>query len=286
MAHSPARVLVVGATGLLGEPVARGLLAAGFGVRVLSRDAARARAMFPAPFEVAEGDALRRGDVARALAGCGAVHISLDHAREGEAVAGIVGAARDAGLERVTYVSGTTVCQANRWFPLVARKLEAEAAIEASGMPCTIFCPGWFMEMLARFVRGGRAIVFGRPERRWHFVALGDFGRMVVESYRRPAALGKRFYVHGPEAFNVEEGLRAYCRAVHPEITPRPTPLRLLGLLARLTRNAALRDAVDLMAYFERVGERGNAAEANAILGAPQLTLERWLARQSVGASG
>jgi hypothetical protein len=37
------------------------------------------------------------------------------------------------------------------------------------------------------------------------------------------------------------------------------------------------------MAYFERVGERGDAAEANAILGAPGLTLDVWLQQQAVG---
>jgi uncharacterized protein YbjT (DUF2867 family) len=97
MANRPAPVLVVGATGLLGEPVARGLLAAGFGVRVMSRDAGRARAKFSAPFEIAQGDALRQTDVEQALAGCRAVHISIDHEREGEAVAHIVDAARAAG---------------------------------------------------------------------------------------------------------------------------------------------------------------------------------------------
>jgi uncharacterized protein YbjT (DUF2867 family) len=282
MANASAPVLVIGATGLLGEPVARGLLAAGFGVRVMSRDAARARNTFSAPFEIAEGDALRRADVERALAGCGAVHISVDHAREGDAVACIIDAGRATGLERVTYVSGSTVCEANGWFPLVARKLEAEAAIRAGGIPYTIFCPGWFMEMLGRFVRGGRAIVFGKPERRWHFVAVADFARMVVASYRQTAALDRRLYVHGPQALNIEEALRAYCRALHPEISPRSTPFWLLRLMARLTRNAGMRYAVDLMAYFERVGERGAAAEANAILGAPRLTLDAWLEQQRV----
>lgn len=268
---------MIGATGLLGAPVARGLQAAGCAVRVMSRQAARARSMFPPPFEVVEGDALHPGDVERALAGCDAVHVSVDHEREGEVVAHVVAAGRAAGLGRITYVSGTTVCQENRWFPLVARKLAAEAAIRAGGIPYTIFCPGWFMEMLARFVRGGRALIFGKPERRWHFVAVADFARMVVESYGQPAALGKRLYVHGPRAVNVEEAVRAYCRVLHPEITPRPTPFWLLRLIARLTRNAVLRDAIALMAYFERVGERGNATEANALLGAPLLTLEQWL---------
>ena len=284
--QSPTRVLVVGGTGLLGGAVARGLQAAGFGVRVMSRHAAWAGAGFAAPVEVVTGDALRPADVARALEGCDAIHISIDHEREAEAVACVVAAGRVVGVGRVTYVSGTTVCEENRWFPLVARKLAAEEAIRAAGISCTVFCPGWFMEMLARFVRNGRAVVFGHPQRRWHFLAVADFARMVVESYRQTGALGKRCYVHGPQAFNVAEAVRAYCRALHPTITPRPTPLWLLRQVARLTRNAALREAVTLMAYFERVGERGNAAEANAILGGPRITLDQWLARARPASTG
>ena len=78
------RVLVAGATGLLGEPVARGLKDAGFSVRVMSRNVSCARANFSQAFEVIEGDALKRADVERALAGCDAVHISIDHDQEVE----------------------------------------------------------------------------------------------------------------------------------------------------------------------------------------------------------
>ena len=79
-------------------------------------------------------------------------------------------AARPLRLHRVTYISGTTVCEENRWFPLVDRKLRSEEAIRASAIDYTIFRPGWFMEMLARFVRDDRAIVFGKPRQLWHFV--------------------------------------------------------------------------------------------------------------------
>ena len=45
------RILVVGATGLLGEPVANSLREARFTVRVMSRDARRARAKFAEPLD-------------------------------------------------------------------------------------------------------------------------------------------------------------------------------------------------------------------------------------------
>jgi uncharacterized protein YbjT (DUF2867 family) len=274
-------VLVIGATGLLGKPVAQGLRDAGFGVRVMSRHAGQARAEFPEPFELVEGDALSRADVEKALAGCDGVHVSVDHDREDECVAQVVEVARAKRLPRFTYVSGTTVCEEHRWFPLVDRKLRAEQAIVASGLDFTIFCPGWFMEMLSRLVRDGRATVFGKPSRRWHFVSVRDLARMVTESYRRPEAAGKRFYVHGPQALTVLEALQAYCDVLHPEIkTISRVPYWVLRLIAWSRGNELLRRGVEMVAYLEKVGERGDAAEANAVLGAPRLTLEQWARMQ------
>ena len=185
-------------------------------------------------------------------------------------------------MQTASYISGVTVCEENRWFPLVDRKLRSEEAIRASGIDYTIFRPGWFMEMLARFVHGDRVFVFGKPKRRWHFVALQDLARMVVESYRRPEAANKVFYVHGPEALTVLEAQRSYCRVLHPEIQSfRSTPYWILRLNARLTRNRRRQKGIEMFSYLEKVGERGDPTEANAILGAPEITLERWLQAQS-----
>jgi uncharacterized protein YbjT (DUF2867 family) len=289
------RILVIGATGLLGGAVARSLQDAGFRVRVMSRHANRARPKFPEPFEVVEGDALNRADVEKALTSCDAVHISIEHDQEDECITQVVQAAQRQGLKRITYVSGTTVCEENRWFPLVDHKLKSEQTIRASGIEYTIFCPGWFMEMLPRFVespprffmRHGRALIFGKPARRWHFVALQDFARMVAESYRRPEAVNKRFYVHGPQAFTSLEAVQAYCRALHPEIKKFLHIPYWLGRLSGWIRGRAdLRFAMRLLPYLEQVGERGDPTDANAILGAPQTTLDQWLQMQKTPGSG
>ncbi len=272
------RILVIGATGLLGEPVARALRGAGFGVRVMSRQSGLLRRTFPDSFELFEGDALNRADTEKALRGCGGVHISIDHDQEDQCVARVIESAKSQGLTRITYVSGTTVCEENRWFPLVDRKLKAERAIVASGVDYTILCPGWFMELLERLVRHGRAVVFGRASRRWHMVAAQDFARMVSESYRRPEASNKRFHVHGPEGLTVVEALRSYCQALHPEVgTPLRVPAGVARVIAWLRGSAEMRAGVDMVTYLERVGERGDPQEANAILGAPQITLSQWL---------
>ncbi len=48
-----------------------------------------------------------------------------------------------------------------------------------------------------------------------------------------------------------------------------------------MTRNEFLRFGVAMMAYFNKVGEMGDPAEANRILGGPTTTLDDWLAQQS-----
>jgi uncharacterized protein YbjT (DUF2867 family) len=52
----PQRILVVGGTGMLGQPVVRRLLADGYQVRVLSRSPERARAVLGEGCELVGGD--------------------------------------------------------------------------------------------------------------------------------------------------------------------------------------------------------------------------------------
>lgn len=270
--------MVLGATGLLGGAVAHFLKVAGFDVRLLSRKALPTREKFPDPFEVVEGDGLNQRDVEEALQGCDGVHISVDHPQEGECVSSVVRACQAVGVKRITYVSGVTVCEENRWFPLVERKFQSEKTLRESGLDYTIFCPGWFMEMVWRFVKGDRAVVFGRPSRHWHFLAVEDFGRMVVESYINEEARGKRLYIHGPEALTVREAVELYCRILHPEIKKvRPVPYFMLHLIAWFKGNKLMKRGIEMVSYLEKVGERGDPTEANSILGKPQITLEEWL---------
>ena len=70
-------VLVVGATGQLGGPVASQLLRDGFVVRLLVRDVDRARRLLGAGFDHVQGDVTDPAAVRRALQGCDAVHVSL-----------------------------------------------------------------------------------------------------------------------------------------------------------------------------------------------------------------
>ncbi len=67
-------VLITGATGTVGYPIARDLIARGDAVRALVRDAERARALLPPGAEPVPGDVTDRDSVRRAVAGAELVY--------------------------------------------------------------------------------------------------------------------------------------------------------------------------------------------------------------------
>jgi uncharacterized protein YbjT (DUF2867 family) len=70
-------ILVVGATGMLGEPVARQLDADGYKVRILTRSPEKAKTKFGDSYEIVQGDVEQPDTLETALAGCYGVHINL-----------------------------------------------------------------------------------------------------------------------------------------------------------------------------------------------------------------
>jgi uncharacterized protein YbjT (DUF2867 family) len=276
------RILVLGATGMLGEPVARHLDEAGFQVRILARDKARAQKLFDGSFEIVQGDVTDRQRLEQAMRGCNGVHISVGGAVDQISGENVAMRAPELGIEQITYISGSTVCEENSWFPMTAQKLMAERAISRSTIPFTIFCPSWPMEQLPRFVVNGRATLVGDQPVPWRWFAADDLGRMVANAYRQKAALNKRLYVHGPQQLTMLEALEAYCRAFHPQIASvTMMPIDMARSIADSTGNQMLKFFADLMAYFQKVGEPGDPSEANQLLGAPGITLAEWIERKS-----
>jgi uncharacterized protein YbjT (DUF2867 family) len=272
-------VLLLGATGMLGLPVAQALASRGHRVRSLARNAEAARRLLGDGVDVVEGSAVSLPDVQSAMAGCEAVHINLPQEAELTAAQHVVRSAADQGIDRISYVSATTVCEANRWFELVDVKMRTEELLAESGIPHVVFCPTWVMESLENFIHGTRGVVIiGRNPPPLHFFAATDFGRMVAESYADRRAIGKRLFVHGPEGIRLPDAVERLFAACHPELKVMRLRLWQAGLMARFTRREELKNVTNLIDYFDRVGEIGDPSEANALLGAPSITLDEWFA--------
>jgi len=270
------RILVLGGSGLLGRPVVNKLLQKGQKVRILTRHAEKSRLFLPESVEAFQGSVLNREDIKKSLAGCAGVHISLPQESELVAAEHIADLGKGGSLERITYISATGVGPENRWFSVIDVKMRTEEAIRKSGIPYIFFRPTWAMESLRNFVRGDRATVISSSNPpAIHFFAAEDLGRMVSDSYKEKTCLGKSLYVHGPEAITLPEALGLFINSCHPDISVSNLKLWQARVLALAIKR--LRYVTGLIAFYERVGEIGDPAEANSLYGPPLITLDNWI---------
>ncbi len=281
-------ILVVGATGMLGTPVARQLHTDGYEVRVLARSPEKARAKLGDSFVYYKGDVEDPSSLESAVDGCFGVHINLRGGPKAEdfdrieygGTANIAKVSASKGVQRITYLSGAATFEENAWFPMVRAKLRSEKAIRESGIPYTIFCATHIMESLSLAVRGKRATVIGKQPHRLHWLAANDYAKMVSKAFQLPEAANKRLFLYGPEAFTMAEAINTYCSIVHPDVKVSSVPIWLLSLVGKVSFNPELQLVADLMHFFEKVGEGGDPSEASSLLGAPTTTLEQWCRQQ------
>ena len=245
---APARtVLVTGAAGLVGTHACRALAAAGWRVRALVRDRARAEARLAGSgAELVLGDLRDAPSTAAALRGCDAVlHLAAIAIERGsatyervnaEATVALLAAARAAGAMRFVHMSQNGASSASPHRFLRSKGI-AEDAVRASGLAWTVLRPSVifgpedeFVNALARLVRlsplvyplpgGGRA--------RFQPVAVEDVARAVRVCLERDSTVGASYALGGPAPMTLREMAAMVLRAMHARRVFVSAPVALL----------------------------------------------------------
>jgi uncharacterized protein YbjT (DUF2867 family) len=273
------KILVIGAAGFVGAPVAKQLLADGFSVRALVRNADKARQLLGAQVEIVVGNFTDKATLEKAVDGVDGVNLSVPWQSEAQVARDVTDILAQQGRKsvHVTYISGTTALPENRWYPMIDEKLKAEEILTKSDVAYTIFRPSWFMDALALFVRDGRATIFGKQKQPYYFLAVADFARAVSKSYQTEAAANKTFVINGPKAMLMQDALQQYCDTVHPGVKAATMPTWFGSLLAAMLKSDSMKDFVKMMAYFEKSPKVSAPNDAEKVLGASGTTLEEWL---------
>ena len=275
------KILIIGATGHLGEPVAVRLRQSGFVVRLMVSNIEKAAEKFGDDYEFVQGEIDDGLNLEIALNNCFGVHLNFSGEMEYTAVKSVVAAAKRVNLQRITYRSNSLVIKENTWIPKIRRKFLSELAIQESGIPYTIFCPTRFMEDLPKYIRGNRGTVFGNQHRSYHLLASDDYAKMVVASYGSEKAENKRLVIHGPEDISLHQALIRYCDALHPAIKKITVmPYWAATALVSAKNVKQLSSVIDLTTAIEKMEECGDPSEANTLLGAPSITLDAWLQQE------
>ncbi|MCG3174764.1 MAG: NAD(P)H azoreductase [Myxococcota bacterium] len=190
-------ILAAGGSGKLGREVVRRLLAQGWTVRVLTRNAAKVKAMFGDRVIAVEGDALRGDTLGVALAGCDAVFSCLGAAVTSDWKAGrpgffsvdipanrnLIMAAKQFGVKRFVYVSMLAPAGfPSTWY--TDAHLKVEEILRESGLRHVVVRPTGFFSGFAEIydmAAKNRAVMFGGGEARTNPVDDGDLAEVCVE---------------------------------------------------------------------------------------------------------
>jgi uncharacterized protein YbjT (DUF2867 family) len=233
------RVLVTGATGLLGDPLLNLLLAGGHEVRCLVREGSpRASRLGASRVELVRGDANDARALSRALAGMDALlHVAgIEYAPQ------VVEAVRRAGVGRLVVVGSTSAHSAYEFRS--EPKLRMEELVRESALEHTIVRPSMIygceldknVHRLLRFLdRSPVFPVFGSGENLWQPVYYEDCAKGVYEALVRPAAVGQRYDLPGAEPLTYLELVRIAAGA----LGRKPRTVRLPLEPVRLSLAAA-----------------------------------------------
>ena len=266
-------LLVTGATGNVGAEVVRALADAGEPVRALTRSAGA----LPAGVEAVPGDLNRPDSLSDALAGIRGVFLLPGY----EDMDGVLAAMRDAGVERVVLLSGSSAASGDTSNAVTAYMLRSEAAVTGSGIPWTILRPFAFMSNALRWrdqLRGGDVVrepFAGVPVA---IVDPHDIAGVAASALRADGHDGRTYVLSGPEALLPADRVRILGAALGRE-------LRLEALSdadARVKMSAEM-PAAYVDAFFDFYVD-GNLDESQvqptveAVLGRAPRSFEQWAA--------
>lgn len=208
------RILLTGGRGRLGRELVPRLGAAGYTVRVMSRQEAGAGQ--PAGTEWAQAN-LESGDgLAEALAGVdGVVHTASHVSKRQVDVDGtgrLLEKSGQAGVEQLVYISIVGIDQID--FGYYKNKLAAERLIEASDVPWTILRATQFHSFVALILRSFTRLPLAFIPKNWGFqsIAEADVADQLLAAVQRGPA-GRLPDIGGPEILPLDQMARAWLAA-------------------------------------------------------------------------
>lgn len=282
------KILIIGASGMLGKPVTLELMRAGFPVTLLARDVEKMKRLFPNA-AVIGGDVLDVASLEAAMAGQEIVYANLSVAQsskkndpqpEREGVANIIEAAKRSGIKRIAYLSSLIKnYQGMNGFNWWAFQIKQDAvnAIKGSGLNYSIFYPSTFMECLDKqMLQGTRVMLAGKSEAPMWFIAGKDFGVQVAWALKKAGDTNQEYNIQGLEPFTSDEAAKVFIQhAKSPlKIMKAPlAPLKYLGLL-----NQRMNYAYHICEALNKYPEKFESENTWNDLGKPSTTLAEYAA--------
>lgn len=282
------KIAIIGATGLLGRPVALAFANAGYEVHALVRDPGPARKEFPPAIRIFPGDIRNDSDVRKFLKGHEYLHLNLSvkqHERrsdwhaESNGLQSILAASKEVGIRRISYLSSLVQryegINGFHWW-VFQLKAHAVSIIRESGIPSSVFYASTFMEAItSQYMQGSRLLTAGKSQHKQHFVSASDYARQVVNAASLEFTGNRDFIVQGPEAYSTDLALeifRSHYKKKKLSISSAPLPLlKFAGAF-----NTKMNYGAHIIEALNNYPEKFEAQTTWSELGRPTVTLEQF----------
>lgn len=282
------KLLFIGASGMLGKPVALELIRAGFELTLLARDTEKLEKIFPNIKKI-KGDVFDKSSLENAMHGQDLVYANLSIAQsskknepqpEREGVQNIIAAAKNKGIKRLGYLSSLIKnYQGMNGFNWWAFDLKQGAvdAIKKSGIPYSVFYPSTFMETMDKqMLQGSRLMLAGKSEAPMWFIAAKDYGIQTAWAFKKAGNENQEYAIQGPEPFTFDEAAKIFIQHCKKKISTMKTPLAPLKFFGLMSQK--MNYVTNICEALNKYPEKFESEKAWNDLGKPSIRLADYAA--------
>jgi uncharacterized protein YbjT (DUF2867 family) len=234
------KILFIGSSGMLGYPVAKELMNAGFEVNLLARNPEKLQKQFPG-IKIIKGDVFDRASLIEAFPGYEIVYLNLSINQnrgnsswqtEREGISNIIVAAKEIGIKRIAYLSSVIQnyqgMNGFRWWAFDIKQKAIEK-IRSSEISYSIFYPSTFFETLGRDMIKGKRLILptGSIAPMW-FIGANDYGKQVAKALQIAGDSNQEYIIQGLEPFTFNEAAQVMIANHKTKLKLFKVPLSLI----------------------------------------------------------
>jgi len=217
------KIAIIGATGMIGQPVTHELIKAGFEITLLVRNIQKANQIFGSDVKLVKGDLKNINSIQELLIDQDGLYLNLSVEQnsaekyfqpERDGLENILTTIKYSSVRRIGYLSSLVHnYQGMNGFNWWAFKIkqDAVAKIKKSDVPYSIFYPSTFMECFDKgaYRQGNKIVLAGNSKYKMYFIAGKDYGKQVAKTFQLNNE-SNEYVVQGTEAFTADEAAKFY----------------------------------------------------------------------------
>lgn len=228
MKSSLKKIVVIGATGMLGSRVTRVLHNSGFNVIAAVRNPDKARAMPQLNgIQLVQADLKQPDTLESIMKGADYLYLSLstsplekrtEFKTELDGLKNVIHAALNNGIKRIGFLSSLVKnFDATDWWVFDIKRQAVDLLLH-SGIPVTIFYPSNFFENLTELqMKGNKILLAGRQVTQSRWIGTDDFGKQVAAAFRQQHDENREYPVQGLEPFSMDEAADEFIAHYKPK---------------------------------------------------------------------